>query len=114
MVAGGYRYVGVWALLFLFTVPILKALLYSYSVSLEVSNKKTTLTKGLLSQRVIEVWHKDVRNIYTYQSLFQRIVGIGAIGISSAGQNDIEIKVAGLPGIKKLKDLLNDLKGRYE
>lgn len=65
-------------------------------VTLTVTDKRTTLRHGILSKSITEIWHRDVRNVLVSQSFFQRIFGVGAIGISSAGGAGLEIQVAGM------------------
>jgi hypothetical protein len=55
---------------------------------------------------------RDVRNIEIDQSVFQRMFGVGSIGIASAGQSGIEIQFAGVrdpDGVKALIDRYRDL-----
>jgi hypothetical protein len=55
---------------------------------------------------------RDVRNIEIDQSVFQRMFGVGSIGIASAGQSGIEIQFAGIrdpDGVKTLIDRYRDL-----
>ena len=54
-----------------------------------------------------EVWHSHVRNVKVRQSAYERIFGVGTIGIASAGKSDYEIKVSGLPDVYKIKDLID-------
>ncbi len=49
------------------------------------------------SERVNEVLHNHVRNIQINQSVFQRLMHVGSIGISSSGQAGIEIFIRGIP-----------------
>jgi len=75
--------------------------------TLIVTNKKTTLRRGILSKHINEVYHSDVRNVQVSQTMFQRMFGVGAIGISSAGQGGVEIRVSGLPAPAKIKDIID-------
>jgi len=78
-----------------------------YYTMLTVTTKRTTLRKGILSKYTNEVRHEDVRNVQTGQSLGQRIFGVGTIGISSAGQADMEIRVSGIPSPDRVKELID-------
>ena len=74
---------------------------------LTVTNERTTLRRGILSKYLTEVMHENVLNIEIRQTFGQRIFGVGAIAISSAGQPGFEIEVRGIPdpeGIKRLID----------
>lgn len=74
---------------------------------LTISNDRTTLRKGILSKSITEVWHKDVRNVQLHQTLFQRILDVGTLGISSAAQSGLEISVSGIPDPDGVKDLID-------
>ncbi len=79
---------------------------------LTVTNKRTIQRTGLIAKRTTEVVHRDVRNIQIEQSVFQRLFGVGSIGISSAGQSGIEIQFTGVrdpDGIKALIDRYRNL-----
>jgi DNA-directed RNA polymerase subunit RPC12/RpoP/membrane protein YdbS with pleckstrin-like domain len=75
--------------------------------TLTVTNKKTILRKGILSKHTNEVRHSDVRNVQVSQGIFQRIFGVGKIGVASAGHGDIEIQVAGIPNPVKVKNIID-------
>lgn len=74
--------------------------------TLTITNKKTTLRIGILSKNTNEVYHSDIRNVQVNAGMFQRIFGVGTIGISSAGTGDIEIAVAGIPNPEKAKEII--------
>jgi DNA-directed RNA polymerase subunit RPC12/RpoP len=64
----------------------------SLFVTLTVTNRRTILRRGLISKSTSEVNHDDVRNIQVDQSVIQRLLNIGDLYISSAGQDTLEIK----------------------
>ena len=76
--------------------------------TLTVTNKRTSLRRGILSKSINEVWHSDVRNVLLKQSFFQRIFGVGMIGVSSAGQSGMEISVSGIPDPDRVKQLIDE------
>jgi len=78
------------------------------STRLEVTNKRTIVTKGLLSKATNEVRHSDVRNIQVTQSFLQRILGCGTIAISSAGQSEMEILVTGIPDPQGIAETIRE------
>jgi uncharacterized membrane protein YdbT with pleckstrin-like domain len=71
--------------------------------TLTVTNKRTRVRRGILSKSITEVWHSDVRNVVLEQTFFQRIFGVGRIGISSAGQSGMEINVSGISDPERVK-----------
>ena len=75
---------------------------------LTVTNERTSLRRGVLSKSLVEVWHRDVRNVQLYQTFGQRVFGVGQLGISSAGQGGVEIEVSGIPDPDKVKQLIDD------
>jgi alkylated DNA nucleotide flippase Atl1/phage FluMu protein Com len=67
------------------------------SVALEVTNKRTVARRGLLSKATTEVVHDNIRNVQVTQTFWQRLFNVGTIGISSSGQDGIEIEVNDVP-----------------
>ena len=76
--------------------------------TLTVTSQRTSCRRGILSKAISEVWHRDIRNVQLNQSLLQRILGVGTIGISSAGQNEVEINVSGIPDPEQVKRLIDE------
>ena len=81
--------------------------LKSKATVLTVTDERTILRRGLLSKSLNEVWHQDVRNVRLSQSFWQRIFGTGTLEISSAGQSDVEIRVAGIPDPDEVKEIID-------
>ena len=82
------------------------------AATLTVTNKRTIQRTGLFSKKTTEVLHRDVRNIEINQSMFQRVFGVGSIGITSAGQSGIEVQFAGVrdpDGVKAVIDRYRNL-----
>jgi len=82
--------------------------LQTLATTLIVTNEQTTLRKGLLSKSTNDVFHENVRNIIVRQTFFQRLMGVGYIGISSAGQSDLEIEVNGIPDPERVREIIDD------
>ncbi len=76
--------------------------------TLTVTNEQTTLRRGILSKYTTDIFHENVRNIIVQQSFFQRVFGVGYVGISSAGQSDIEIEVSGIPDPERVKEIIDN------
>jgi Bacterial PH domain len=72
-----------------------------------VTDRRTILRTGLLGKFTNEVLHSHVRNIQISQSLFQRLMHVGAIGISSSGQAGIEIFIRGIPNPYDVKTIID-------
>ena len=70
---------------------------------IHVTNKRTTLRRGLLSKSTTEVLHDHVRNIQIRQSFLNRVFDVGTVGISSAGQEGVEIIAQDIPHPERVK-----------
>ncbi|MEM1167191.1 MAG: PH domain-containing protein [Planctomycetota bacterium] len=79
----------------------------SVSRSLKVTNKRVIERRGLFSRSTDEVVLDHIRNVQVYQSFIDRIFGIGQIGISSSGQDGIEIEMADIPRPDEIKKILD-------
>jgi uncharacterized membrane protein YdbT with pleckstrin-like domain len=79
---------------------------------LTVTSERTILRKGILSKSLNEVWHRDVRNVLLNQRPLQRLFDVGRIAISSAGQEDVEIAVDGIPFPGEVKRIIDAAKMR--
>jgi hypothetical protein len=76
--------------------------------TLTVTTKRTILRKGIIAKKTTEVQHDDVRNIQVDQNMFERIVGIGDLAVSSSGQADLEIHVDGIPQPDEVAEMIRD------
>ena len=83
-----------------------------WSVTLTVTSHRTRLRRGIIARYETEVRHKDVRNVVVDQTAWQRLWGIGSLGISSSGQSGFEINVDGVIGPARLKTLILERTGR--
>jgi hypothetical protein len=75
--------------------------------TLAISNKRTIERNGILSKRTTEVRHRDIRNIQIHQTFAQRMFNVGRLGISSSGQDEIEIVVDDLPDPQKIRRIID-------
>lgn len=76
---------------------------------LSITNKRTILRRGIVSRFTTEVQHDDIRNIQVDQTMFERLVGVGDIAISSSGQDDLEVDVDGIPQPEKFAKMIRNL-----
>ncbi|MCW5767669.1 MAG: PH domain-containing protein [Phycisphaeraceae bacterium] len=84
----------------------------SLSETMEITTKRSVLRRGLLSKATTEVVHDDIRNLQISQTFLQRVLKVGTIGISSAGQDAVEIVMRDAPNpqeIRKIIDLYRPL-----
>ncbi len=93
--AAGWTTLGVWALL------------VRLSSSLEITNKRTVLREGFLSRSSSEVLHDHVRNIEVSQSFADRCLRVGRMGISSSGQDGIEVEMSRVPNPRRVREIID-------
>jgi len=77
------------------------------ALSLEITTKRSIQRTGLFSKATSEVLHDNIRNIQIRQSFVDRIFRVGAIAISSAGQEGIEIEIDDIPNPNKLREIVD-------
>lgn len=81
-------------------------MLLSKFTTLTVTDDRTIYQEGIVSRETSEVQHDDVRNIQLDQTFFQRILNVGDVGISSSGQDDLEVVAKRLPHPKRIIDCI--------
>ena len=95
-----------WLVLCLLVVPLVAVLWSRAGMRLSVYEDQVVSSRGVLSKTENHISCADVRAIETAQSLFQRIVNIGAIRIGTAGTDGWEEEVYGIPNPSGVKDLI--------
>ncbi len=78
------------------------------SERLIITEESIELQTGLLSKHQNEIFFEDIRNVQIKQSLCDRIFNVGYIGISSAGQDGIEIEISGIHNPDAIRDFIFD------
>lgn len=88
-------------------IPLAVWKVINMGTSLEITNKRTVSYRGLLSKASNEVRHNDVKNFQIDQTFLNRILGVGAVGISSSGQDEVEIRVKDIPNPYRVREVIN-------
>lgn len=78
---------------------------------LVLTDRRVILRQGILSRTTNEVYHRDVRNIQVHQTFFQRLMGVGSVAVSSAGQSGVEIEAANMPEPYRIEAIINEHRG---
>ncbi len=76
-------------------------------VGLRISNKRIIRAEGIIRRAISEVLHDHVRNVEIRQTFLQRMLNVGYLGISSSGQEGIEIEVHDIPRPYEVKKLID-------
>jgi hypothetical protein len=74
--------------------------------TLKVTNKRTTYREGIIAKETSEVLHEDVRNLQIDQSVWERLLFIGDIALSSSGQDDLEIEAHAIPSPDRIAKVI--------
>lgn len=80
---------------------------FTFENRLEITNKRIIATRGIFSRATSEVPHEKIQNIQVTQTFTQRIMKIGTVGISSAGQSDIEIVFPNAPNPYRIREIID-------
>jgi uncharacterized membrane protein YdbT with pleckstrin-like domain len=100
-----------WALPAAVVVVVITQWIKSYLTRLTVTATRVTLRKGILTKRIEEVRIVDIRNITIDQRLLQRMLDIGDLGLSTAGQADVELEIANIPRPWQAKEAIDSARG---
>ncbi len=77
-------------------------------IKLRISNKRTIRRQGIIHRHTSEVLHDHVRNVEIKQTFVQRMFDVGYLGISSSGQDGIEIEILDIPDPYKVKAMIDE------
>ena len=76
------------------------------SERLIIGEESIEIQTGLLSKHQNEIFFDDIRNVQIKQTLCDRIFNVGYIGISSSGQDEIEIQIRGIHNPDAIRDFI--------
>ena len=77
------------------------------AAGLEITTKRTIERRGLFRRDTSEVLHDNIRNIQVNQTFWQRVWNVGGIGISSSGQDGIEVQMKDIPRPRDLQRIID-------
>jgi uncharacterized membrane protein YdbT with pleckstrin-like domain len=96
-----------WVFFFLVIPPII-AVIRRASLSLSVYEDRIALRTGFLSRDIREVYISDIRTLDVKQSFIQRLLNVGTVKISSAGESGYEIVAECVPNPLGIKDVITE------
>lgn len=94
-----------WPLFFL-GVPWLYALYRRYDLLLEVTEDEVHLERGVFSRSATEIRLRDIKSVEVFQTLMQRLLGVGRIRLATAGTEGWEIEAEGLLDPEGIRELI--------
>jgi membrane protein YdbS with pleckstrin-like domain len=96
-----------WHLFFFFLiVPPIVAWLQRAALVVRVYRDRITVERGLFNKCYQDFNPRDIRAVDIDQSVWQRMVGIGDVTISTAATEEGSEKLLGIPDPKGLRDLI--------
>jgi uncharacterized membrane protein YdbT with pleckstrin-like domain len=87
-------------------IPPIIAYFRRASTVLRIYPHRVTLERGLMSKSYQDINPKDIRSIDIDQSVFQRLVGIGTLTLSTAATVDAAEELRSIPDPKAVRDLI--------
>ena len=85
-----------------------------YYESWTITSDRIVQRKGILSRYTSEVELADIRNVQVLQSALWRLLGVGSVLISTAGQSGIEVSIRAIPEPQTIADLIRRARKRAE
>lgn len=89
-------------------VVLLKWILSTLFTTLIVTDSRSIVNRGIISRDSSEVQHDDVRNVQLDQNFVERLLNIGDIGISSSGQDDLEVTIKSIPSPNHVLEVIRE------
>jgi len=74
------------------------------STTYTITDRRVIKEVGILGKSTTSTIYKQITDVHMKQSFIQQLLGIGTIGINTAGTSGMEILIAGIanaPGIKQ-------------
>jgi phage FluMu protein Com len=78
-----------------------------FSAAIIITTKRTTMQTGIFNRSTSEVVHDNIRNVQVDQTFWQRVWKVGKLGISSSGQDGVEIQINHLPNPNRLREIVD-------
>lgn len=79
-----------------------------------VTDQRVSARLGVVARRVDEVEARDIRNITLTQSFFERLVGTGTVGVSTAAGDGVEVVLYGVPDAEAVKEAVRRARGGHD
>jgi len=71
-----------------------------------LTTKRVVQRSGIIARETSEVYLTDIRNIVMKYDILERILGVGNLGLATAGHAGIEILIKGVPHPDLLRQMI--------
>ena len=100
-----------WHLLFFFLlIPLIVAIYRRYSFVIRIYPDRVTIVEGFWSKESSEFFIRDIRAVDVRQGIWDRMVGIGDVLISTAATVEAAESARGVPDPNRIKEVLISLR----
>ncbi len=82
------------------------------ATTLIITTRRTIVQRGLFSRARKELRHEQVQDIQITQTLAQRLLRVGTLGLDGGGTDDVEIVVDDMPNPMRLRAMVDEARGR--
>lgn len=82
------------------------------ATTLIITSRRTIVQRGLFSRARKELRHEQVQDIQITQTLAQRLLRVGTLGLDGGGTDDVEIVVDDMPNPMRLRAMVDEARGR--
>jgi membrane protein YdbS with pleckstrin-like domain/phage FluMu protein Com len=79
----------------------------SWTTTLIITTKRTTLRRGILSRSQREVLHDRVQDVQVNQTFLDRMLGVGSLGLSTSSDEGVEITVTDVPNVLHVRKVID-------
>lgn len=82
------------------------------ATTLIITTRRTVVQRGLFSRARKELRHDQVQDIQITQTLAQRLLRVGTLGLDGGGTDDVEIVVEDMPNPMRLRAVVDEARGK--
>jgi uncharacterized membrane protein YdbT with pleckstrin-like domain len=90
---------------------VIWALLDRYCTEYKVTSRRVASKRGIIGKSYSEVDCPDIRNVTVNYGVIDRLLGIGKVGVATAGHAGVEIRFKGIPAPDKVAAIVREAKG---
>ena len=85
-------------------------LIYTSSIKLIITNRRTLLYKGIFKKEVVDIPHEEVGQVQLAQGGISGLFLVGKVSIYKGEEPDPLIKVSGMPNAELVRRLIDNLR----
>lgn len=99
--------------LFFLILPLVVIWFMRRGTRLLIYADRLILRRGVISRRESIIYISDIRNVVIKQGPLERLVGVGAIAIASAGTGSLELEAPRIGNPAKVREVIVELMEKH-